>query len=47
MSKTDIDECIHELIVKQVAMFDVARAQQAEVNEANITNCITEREIES
>jgi hypothetical protein len=32
-----------ELIVKQAAMFEVARAQQAEVNEANIANRIAER----
>jgi hypothetical protein len=31
------------LIVKQAAMFKVARAQQAEINEANIANRIAER----
>jgi hypothetical protein len=40
---TDIDEWIHELIVKQVAVFEVARTQQAEVNEANIANRVTAR----
>jgi hypothetical protein len=40
---TDIDEWIHELIVKQTAMFEVARIQQAEVNETNIANRITAR----
>jgi hypothetical protein len=40
---TNIDEWIHELIVKQAAMFEVARAQQAEINEANIPNRIAER----
>jgi hypothetical protein len=40
---TNIDEWIHELIVKQAAMFEVARAQQVEVNEANIANRIAER----
>ena len=33
---TDIDEWIHELIVKQTAMFEVARSHQEEINEANI-----------
>jgi hypothetical protein len=40
---TDIDEWIHELIVKQAAVFEVARTQQAEVNEANIANRVTAR----
>jgi hypothetical protein len=40
---TNIDEWIHELIVKQVAMFEIARVQQAEINEANIANRIAER----
>jgi hypothetical protein len=40
---TDIDEWIHELIVKQAAIFEVVRIQQAEVNEANAANRITAR----
>jgi hypothetical protein len=40
---TYIDEWIHKLIVKQAAMFEVARTQQAEVNNANITERITAR----
>jgi hypothetical protein len=40
---TDIDEWIHELIVKQAAMFEVARTQQAEINKTNIANRITAR----
>jgi hypothetical protein len=40
---TDSEELGHELIVKQAAMFEIARTQQAEVNEANIANRITAR----
>jgi hypothetical protein len=40
---TDIDEWVHELIVKQAAMFEVARTQQAEINDAYIAERITAR----